>query len=85
MKIHISRVLEPLFVNFAGNNQGAKTGQLWYDVQTYVWKYQYPTVTTSGSWRSGNNLNTARAIWSGLGIPNICVIFWWMVEPTTYR
>ena len=46
--------------NYAGNNPGVVTGELWYDSSNYVWKYQYPTLTTAGSWRTGNSMNTAR-------------------------
>ena len=48
-------------VNFAGNDPAAAKGQLWYNSSAYVWRYQFPAVTTAGSWRTGGNLNTARA------------------------
>ena len=43
--------------NYAGNNPGVVTGELWYDSSNYVWKYKYQTLTTAGSWRTGGALN----------------------------
>ena len=47
-------------VNYAGNYPGAVDGELWYDSTNKDFKYQYANVTSAGSWRTGNNLNTAR-------------------------
>ena len=41
-------------VNFAGNNPAAVEGQLWYDSTNKDFKYQYPNVTSAGSWRTVN-------------------------------
>ena len=40
-------------------------GQVWYNNATYAFKLA--TVTTSGTWASGGNLNTARSYVSGTG------------------
>ena len=55
-------------VNYAGDYPGAVDGELWYDSTNKNWKYQYLNVTTSGSWRTGNSLNTARYGLGGAGI-----------------
>ena len=44
------------------------TGQVWYNESTNRFKFQYPSLTTTGSWRTGNALNTARKRLSGVGI-----------------
>ena len=53
------------------NNDGvltsAKTGELFYDSTNVDFKYSYPNVTTSGTWRTGNNMNTGRGQLSGSG------------------
>src|SRR6056300_1812815 len=47
--------------NNAGNLPSAVDGQLWYDSTNAAFKHQYPNLTTAGAWRTGNNMNTARA------------------------
>ena len=54
-------------VNYAGNYPGAVDGELWYDSTNKDWKYQYPNVSSAGSWRTGNSLNTARNQLGGAG------------------
>ena len=57
-------------VNYAGNYPGAVEGELWYDSTNKDFKYQYPALTTTGSWRSGANLNTGRVRLSSAGLYN---------------
>ena len=52
-------------VNYAGNYPGAVEGELWYDSTNKDFKYLYPNVTSAGSWRTGNNINSAREITGG--------------------
>ena len=53
--------------NAAGTLSGVVEGQLWYDSTAASFKYQYPTLTTAGSWSTGNNMNTARTQVMGAG------------------
>ena len=53
--------------NYAGNNPGVVDGELWYDSTNKDFKYQYPNVTAAGSWRTGNNINTARSVGGSAG------------------
>jgi len=55
-------------VNYAGNYPGAADGELWYDSTNKDFKYQYANVTAAGSWRTGNNMNTARQTVGASGI-----------------
>ena len=55
-------------VNFAGNDPAAAKGQLWYNSSAYVWRYQFPAVTTAGSWRTGGSLNEGREQNTGLSV-----------------
>ena len=55
-------------VNYAGNYPGAVEGELWYDSTNKDFKYQYPNVTTTGSWSTGGSLNTARRQVKAAGI-----------------
>ena len=61
--------------NYAGNNPGVAEGELWYDSSAYVWKYQYPNVTTTGSWSTQNSLNTARQALAGSGSSTAALAF----------
>ena len=54
-------------VNYAGNYPGAVDGELWYDSTNKDFKYRYVNVTTSGSWRTGGDLNTGRWNLAGAG------------------
>ena len=55
-------------VNYAGDYPGAVEGELWYDSTNKDFKYNYPNVTAAGSWRTANNMNTARWTLAGFGI-----------------
>ena len=44
----------------AGDLSGAKTGELFYDKTNSDFKYKHPNTTSSGAWRTGGNMNTAR-------------------------
>ena len=54
--------------NSAGDLDGAATGELFYDSTNQDFKYQYPNVTSAGSWRTGNSMNTGRRDLAGFGI-----------------
>ena len=49
----------------AGDLTGAKTGELFYDSTNADFKYRFPAVTSAGSWRTGNDMNTARNYLAG--------------------
>ena len=53
--------------NYTTDPDNPITGEVWYNETTKTLKFQYPTTTTSGSWRSGANLNTARRHIDGAG------------------
>ncbi len=55
-------------VNYAGDYPGAVEGELWYDSTNKDFKYQYPNVTSAGSWSAGNSMNTAREQLAGNGL-----------------
>jgi hypothetical protein len=61
--------------NYAGNYPGAVEGELWYDSTNKDFKYQYPAITTSGSWASAGTLNQARSNITGAGIISSSVAF----------
>ena len=61
--------------NSAGNLTGAATGELFYDSTNSDFKYRFPTVTTAGTWRTGNNLNSARQSGGGFGIYTAALMF----------
>ena len=54
--------------NYTTNPDNPITGEVWYNETDNVLKFQYPTVTSAGSWRSGNALNTSRQGMGGCGI-----------------
>ncbi len=59
--------------NNAGNIPTAETGQVFFDSTNLDFKYQFPN--TLSSWRTGNNLNTARDQTSGAGTQDSSVVF----------
>ena len=67
--------------NFSGNYPGAVEGELWYDSSAYAWKYQYPNVTSTGSWASGGSVNTARKSAGGCGIKTAALCFGGTSDP----
>ena len=52
--------------NNAGNLPSPESGQIWFDSTNIDFKYLFPNVRTS--WRTGNNMNTARIDLMGAGI-----------------
>ena len=46
--------------NYTTNPDNPDSGQVWYNETDNVLKFQYANVTTSGSWSTGSNMNTAR-------------------------
>ena len=62
-------------VNYAGDYPGAVDGELWYDSTNKDFKYQYPNVSTSGSWRTINSLDTPRTNLAGSGIYTAALAF----------
>jgi hypothetical protein len=48
-------------------------GQVWYNSTSGSWKVT--SVTTAGSWATGNNLNTARATLAGAGTQTAALAF----------
>ena len=54
-------------INYAGNYPGVVEGELWYDSTNKDFKYQYPALTSAGSWRTGADVNSARRDHGGNG------------------
>jgi len=52
--------------NNAGDYTGAVQGQLWYN--STAGSFQFRSVTTTGSWATGGDLNTGRRTMGGAGI-----------------
>ena len=73
-------------VNFAGDNPGAARGQLWYDTTNKDFKYLFPNVSSAGSWRTANSMNTPRQNVGGAGIYTAAIAFggYRDVPPDTY-
>ena len=61
--------------NNAGTLTSAKTGELFYDSTNLDFIYRQPNVTTAGSWRTGNSLNTARMFFDGVGTQTAALDF----------
>ena len=45
--------------NYTTNPDNPITGEVWYNETDKVLKFEFPAVTTSGSWRTGGTMNTA--------------------------
>ena len=59
--------------NNAGNIPTAETGQVFFDSTNIDFKYQFPNTLTS--WKTGNNLNTARRQGAGSGTQTAALMF----------
>ena len=51
--------------NYTTDPDNPNTGEVWYNETANTLKFQYPAVTTSGSWRTTSNLNTIRHYFAG--------------------
>ena len=56
--------------NYTTNPDNPIVGEVWYNDTDNVLKFQYPNTTTTGSWRTGGSMNTARSDLSGAGASN---------------
>ena len=61
--------------NNAGDLSSAKTGELFYDSTNRNFSYKFPNVTSAGSWRTSNNINTTRMYHDGAGTRDATIIF----------
>ena len=59
--------------NYTTNPDNPIEGQLWYNTTDNVAKYQIPNLLAS--WRTGNNLNTARGYTASAGIQTASITF----------
>ena len=46
--------------NYTTNPDNPNEGEVWYNETDQVLKFQYPNVTSAGSWRTANSLNVGR-------------------------
>ena len=53
--------------NYTTNPDNPITGEVWYNETDQVLKFQYPNVTTAGSWATTGSLNQARNQLSAAG------------------
>ena len=61
--------------NYTTNPDNPITGEVWYNDTDNVLKFQFPTVTTVGSWRTDGNMNTARRQLIGTGLYTAALAF----------
>jgi hypothetical protein len=51
--------------NYTTDPDNPNTGEVWYNETSNVLKFQYPAVTTSGSWRTANYLLVLQDLLTG--------------------
>ena len=61
--------------NYTTDPDNPNTGEVWYNDTSNALKFQTPNTTTSGSFRTGGNLNTARQSGAGFGIYTAALFF----------
>ena len=61
--------------NYTNDPDNPIEGQIWYDETAATLQYQHPNVTSAGSWRTGNAMNTARRQAAGAGIQTSALVF----------
>jgi hypothetical protein len=69
--------------NYTTDPDNPNTGEVWYNDTANTLKFQYPAVTTTGSWRTANNLNTGIEKSGGAGIQTSALSFGGKLPPTT--
>ena len=70
--------------NYTNDPDNPIEGQVWYDETAATLQYQIPNVTTAGSWRTGNAMNTARGISAGAGTQTAGIVFGGKTPPNSY-
>jgi hypothetical protein len=65
----------------ASDPSDPQTGQVWYNSTSATLKVQ--SVTTSGTWAAGGNMNTARRVLGGAGTQTAGLAFGGLVPPNT--
>ena len=61
--------------NYTTNPDNPIVGEVWYNDTDNVLKFQYPAVTTTGSWASAPVLNTGRVELAGAGTSTAALMF----------
>ena len=61
--------------NYTTDPDNPIEGQVWYNTTDNVLKFQYPNLNSAGTWRTANNLNTARRDGAGAGIYTSALFF----------
>ena len=61
--------------NYTTDPDNPNTGQVWYNGTDNVLKFQFPAVTTTGSWRTANPVNNGRNSGGGFGIYTSALFF----------
>jgi len=61
--------------NYTTDPDNPNTGEVWYNETANTLKFQQQNVTTSGSWRTGGTMNTARRDLAGAGIQTSALAF----------
>lgn len=67
--------------NYTTNPDNPIQGEVWYNDTDNVLKFQYANVTTAGSWRTLQDMNTARARLAGVGTVPSMVVYGGFVPP----
>ena len=57
--------------NYTTDPDNPNTGEVWYNDTANTLKFQYTNVSSAGSWRTSNSLNTARFGLAGAGIQTL--------------
>ena len=68
--------------NYTTNPDNPNEGEVWYNATDQVLKFQYPNVTSAGSWRVANGLNTGRNELSGAGTQTAALMFGGVIGST---
>ena len=69
--------------NYTTDPDNPNTGEVWYNATANTLKFQYVNVTSAGSLRTGNSLNTAREYIAGAGVSNSASLGFGGNEPPT--
>ena len=69
--------------NYTTNPDNPIAGEVWYNETDNVLKFQYPNVTSAGSWTTSVNLNTARTTLSGAGATSTAALAFGGTPPVT--
>ena len=69
--------------NYTTDPDNPNTGEVWYNDTANTLKFQYVNTNTTGSWSTGNSLNTGRTALASAGVQTSGLVFGGTTPPNS--